>query len=272
MNITIDTKGLREAGQALGTFSDRRFRAALATALTRTALAVRQDQQAEMRDVFDRPTRYTLSSLYVKPATAESQAAEVGIKNDFTTRSPISWLRWQIDGGNRTPKAFEKLLIRAGAMPAGKLAVPGKFAKLDAFGNMSTGQLRQILSQLRIEPTRGATTVLPTVYAADNDATRKAKQRRIGAAYRRAGGQFVAFPNGRGKLLAGIYQVRDTAWGRSAPKPVLVFVSRASYEAGRYDFEYVSRLSIERNLQREVERAMGEQMQRWAAAGARRVG
>lgn len=219
MRMTIDTRGLREAGQAFGMFSDRRARAGLATALTRTAVAVRQSQQAEMRDVFDRPTRYTLNSLYVRPATADSLRAEVGIKDDFTSRSPIKWLRWQIDGGNRTAKAFERLLIRAGAMPADMLAVPGRFARLDAFGNMSTGQLRQILSQLRIEPTSGVTSVLPRVLTSDNAPTRKAKERRIAAAYRRAGGQFVAFPNGRGRLPAGIYQVRATAWGRSDPRP-----------------------------------------------------
>lgn len=271
MRMTIDTKGLRDAGQSFGAFSDRRARAALATAATRTALAVRVDQQAEMRDVFDRPTRFTLNSLFVKPAAADSLRAEVGIKDDFTRRAPIKWLRWQIDGGNRTPKAFEQLLIRSGAMPSGMLAVPGRFARLDPFGNMSPGQLRQILSQLRIEPTSGVTSVLPIVGRGDDAVTRKAKERRIAAAYRRAGGQFVAFPSGRGRLPPGVYQVRATAWGRSDPRPVLVFVDRASYEAARYDFDYVSQLSIGRHLPREVQRALGEQLLRWGQVGARRA-
>lgn len=264
MNFTIDTTDLRRAGSAFARFSDRRFNAGLATALTRTALAVQAAQQAEMRDVFDRPTRYTLQSVFVSPARADNLAARVGIKDDYTRRSPIKWLRWQIDGGTRTPKAFELLLMRSGAMPQGMVTVPGRAVRLDAFGNISTGQLRQILSQLRIEPTSGVTSTLPRITSADTPASRKAKERRIKSAYQRAGGQYVAFPNGRGKLKPGIYQVRSTGFGRTDPKPVLVFVSKATYEAGRYDFDYVSQLAINRNLQREVDTAMAQQLKRWA--------
>jgi hypothetical protein len=165
----------------------------------------------------------------------------------------------------RTPKAFERALMRAGAMPDDMRAVPGKFARLDAFGNISAGQIRQILSQLRIELSSGATSVLPRVLAADNKATTKAKQRRIASAYRRAGGQYVAFPRGRGKLRAGIYLVRFSGFGRADPQPVLIFVTKADYETGRYDFHYVSQLSVERNLPAQVDAAMQDQLRRWAA-------
>lgn len=285
MNLTIDVTDIERARKALAGFSDRRFNVALATALTRTAIEVRQAEEREMRDAFDRPTRFTLNSLYVKPAQASSLQAEVGIKDDFTQRSPLKWLRWQIRGGLRTPKAFEKLLIGAGAMPSGMVAVPGRFARLDAFGNHSTGQLRQILSQLRIEPTQGATSALPRLSGRDQAALRDAaakgtrgpvnigavkearsRRNRINGAYRRAGGQFVAFPNGRGKLRPGIYQVRATAFGRADPKPVIIFVASARYEAGRFDFDYVARLVADRSLAAHVNTALQEQMQRLAAA------
>jgi hypothetical protein len=267
MNFTIDNRQVEQLRRSYGAFSDRRFAAGLATALTRTAQAVKLAQQAEMRDVFDRPAPYTLGAVFVDRARADKLEARVGIANapGGRGRAPISWLRWQISGGQRTPKAYERALMRAGALPDDMRTVPGKFAKLDVFGNISAGQIRQILSQLRIELSSGATSALPRVQAADNAATRKAKQRRIGSAYKRAGGQYVAFPNGRGKLKPGIYQVRSTGFGRTDPKPVLIYVKSASYEAGRYDFHYVSQLAVERNLPDAVDAALQDQLRRWAA-------
>jgi hypothetical protein len=277
LNFTIDTSDLERVRKSFAMFSDRRFNAGLATALTRTAVAVRDAQQAEMRDVFDRPTRYTLQSVFVKGAAADNLVARVGIKDDFTKRSPFKWLRWQIDGGNRTPKAVERLLMQSGAMAADMLMVPGPAARLDAYGNVSAGQMRQILSQLRIEPTQGATSALPRVQVDDNDAARKAKRRRIKGAYTRAGGRYIAFPNGRGKLRPGIYFNDGRNFGRlgygnsSHMRPVLFFVSKATYQAGRYDFDYVAELAIKRNLQPEVDKAMSDQLRRWSEKTAKQA-
>jgi hypothetical protein len=286
MQVTIDSRQIEQLRRSYSAFSDRRFNAGLATALTRAAQAVKLAQQAEMRDVFDRPSPYTLGSVFVDRARADKIEARVGIANSpgGRGRAPISWLRWQINGGQRTPKAYERALMRAGAMPDDMRTVPGKFARLDAFGNISAGQIRQILSQLRIELSSGATSTLPRVGKGERaliagggkgqvvgplftsfvkDA--KAKQRRIDSAYRRAGGQYVAFPNGRGKLRAGIYQVRSTGFGRTDPKPVLIYVKSANYEAGRYDFHYVSELAVQRNLPGAVNQALQDQLRRWAA-------
>lgn len=284
MNFTLDNRQVDQLRRSYAAFSDRRFAAGLATALTRTAQAIKQAQQAEMRDVFDRPAPYTLGAVFVDRARADKLEARVGIANapGGRGRAPISWLRWQINGGQRTPKAYERALMRAGALPDDMRTVPGKFARLDAFGNISAGQIRQILSQLRIELSSGATSALPAVSRADRrlagQTTRKAgpaartdikvarfKVRRVDSAYKRAGGQFVAFPQGRGKLRAGIYQVRSTGFGRTDPKPVLLFVSSASYEAGRYDFHYVSELAYRRSVDAEIDDAMQDQLRRWAA-------
>lgn len=286
MRYSIDTSDLERVRRSFEQFSDRRFAAGLATALTATAKAVQTAQQAEMRDVFDRPTRWTLGAVYVQPAAAAKLEAAVGIMdNPFGGRPPIKWLRWQIRGGLRTPTALERRLMAAGAMPNDMRLVPGRFARLDAFGNISTGQIRQILSQLRIELSSGATSALPRVSGADRRLIARARRRsgfvgpisgsalkdararvnRVNAAYKRAGGQFVAFPLGRGKLRPGIYQVRDFgALGRSDPRPVLIFVSKAQYETGRYDFDYVSQLAIRRHLPAQVDAAMADQLRRWA--------
>lgn len=266
MKVTLTATGLDRVQAELTGFSQRRIRSALATALTRTAVAAKEDERREMLDSFDRPTPYTLNSLYAKPATPDRLESEVGIKGDQgSARSATAWLRWQVHGGQRRWTGFERTLIRCGAMPDDMRAVPGRFARLDAFGNLSRGQMAQIVSQLRIETGRlGSTRTLPRLSFDDTKADRRRKLAAVRSSQRRAGGQFVAFPNGRGKLLPGVYLVRDTAWGRTAPKPVVVFVSKAEYEP-RFDFYFVAQLAA-RRLGRELERAVGESIARRAGA------
>jgi hypothetical protein len=248
MKWVFDASDLVRTAQAIGA-SERRLRAVAATALTRTAVRVKEAERREMVDVFDRPTPYTLGSLYATIATAANPVATVGVKDDFGgKRSPLAWLRWQIKGGLRTQTAFEKALVRGGAMRDDQRAVPGAFARMDAFGNMSRGQRIQILSQLRIGTgVLGSERRLPQRVGRDSPDF-KAVNAKIKRAYSKAGGQFLALPNGRGKLKPGVYITRQFASGRSDPRPVLIFVQRASYEPERFDFGYVAQVTIKREL------------------------
>lgn len=256
MKLTVDTRGLNEAVAAFQELP-RQMKFATALALTRTAQRVRDAEVAEMRDVFDRPTPFTLRSVYMKRATPAEPVAEVGISSDSGGFRPAtSWLRWQVYGGLRRQTGYERLLTSAGAMRSDDRAVPGRFARLDAFGNISRGQLVQILSQLRIDSSTGSTRKLVQFDFNDTKKLRNQKKGKIRSAYRRAGGQFVAFPNGRGKLLPGIYLVRNTAFGRTDPKPILIFVSKAEYEAERFDFHYVANVAVQRHLQTELDAAV----------------
>lgn len=268
MILTVDTREIDRLAAALRD-QPRQLAFAGVLALTRTAQRVKEAERHEIADVFDRPTPYTLDALYVRPATRARPEALVGVKDAFGTRSgraPIAYLRWQITGGLRTQTAFEKALVRGGAMRSEDRAVPGKAARLDAYGNLSRGQIQQILSQLRIDTAyagsnRSLTRVLPT----DNARDQRLKRNKIRRAYGRAGGQFVAFPNGRGKLRPGIYLAggRDfgarLGYGRNGRlQPVVVFVSKAEYEAGRFDFDYVAQLAVTRHLLSEFDRAVRE--------------
>lgn len=250
MNLTIDLTQIRT--KLIDPLQDApaRMRLAVAIALTKTAVLVRAAERREMQDVFDRPTPFTLNSVFVKPATAANPEARVNIKNDFGgSRSALSWLRWQIRGGLRTLTGFEKALVRAGAMDGGDRSVPGKFARLNAFGNMSPGQMQQILSQLRIETGRaGSVRTMARLSFNDTGKQRKATQGKIRRAYAKAGGQFVAFPYGRGNLRPGLYLVPQTSGRKAPPKLVLLFVSKAEYEAGRFDFDYVAQIVVRREL------------------------
>lgn len=276
MDYSIDTRQLDALRRSYARFSDRRFNAGLATALTKTAQAVRTAQVAEMRDVFDRPTPRTLGAVFVSPASAARLEARVGVAdNPFSQggagRAPIKYLRWQIGGGARTLKAFERRLVSAGAMPDDMRAVPGRGARLDAFGNISGGQLRQMFSQLRIELSSGAKSTLTRITPADDAKAKRLKGNTIRRAYGRAGGRYIALPRGRGKLKPGVYFNSGRDFGAKvgygstrSMQPVLLFVRSASYEAGRYDFHYVSQLALQRNLGPNVDAALADQLRRWA--------
>jgi hypothetical protein len=178
MKLNVDIVGIAQARDMLGGLQDKRFAYNIAQALTQTAVEAKPALQREMRDVFDRPTRFTIDSVYVKPATIDNLVAEVGIKNEQAGVRPAThWLRWQVYGGLRRMKAFEKLLVSGGFMRNDQRAVPGQAAKLDAFGNISVGQIVQILSQLRLEAGGGSNRAMARVEVDDNAKTVVASSR-----------------------------------------------------------------------------------------------
>lgn len=205
-------------------------------ALTKTAQLAQEAEVHEMRDVFSRPTPYTLSSVFVRPATSTQLQATVGLKDGATKATPASkFLAPQIDGGQRVQKRFERALQAVGAMPTGYRAVPGSAARLDAYGNMDRGQIVQILAYFQAFPEMG--------YKANmNDKGRS----RLGRGSKRQPGfvYFVGRPGNR--LPLGIYQRVRFARG-SAIRPVLIFVRSAVYQE-RYDFAYVVDLTVRRQF------------------------
>lgn len=268
MNLDLDVREIQAQVERLRDMPQL-MRYPLATALTRTAVQVKAAQAAEMRDSFDRPTPYTLGAIFMTPATAASMVATVGVKDQASGgRAPLAWLRWQIYGGLRRLTGFEKALVRAGAMDGGDRSVPAAYAKLDAFGNLSRGQMAQVLSQLRVETGRlGSTRTMPTFSFNDSKRERNRKRTAIVGQFRRAGGQYLALPYGRGKLKPGLYLV-DRFNSRDV-MPVLIYVSKAQYEPERYDFFGSARFVIDKELQQQVARAIGESSARLMAPRAR---
>jgi len=212
-------------------------RYACAVALTRTAQDVKADLVKEMARVFDRPTRFTLNSLYLKPAKKDDLTARVWLKDEYGTQP--NYLLPQIEGGSRPQKRFEDLLRQRGILSSTERTVPGGGAKLDAFGNMSRGQIVQILSQLGAFNLAGAS----------QNATGSKRSR----AKRAVGSYFVArrgeARTGRGAwkqglkvqhLPSGIY-IKTT----DGIKPVLLFVSSVKYRI-RLQFALVALTTVER--------------------------
>lgn len=265
--LTLRVQGLDEARRSVEGFSDRRFAAAVATALTRTAASIRTDLQREAKAVFDRPTPYTLRQLRYVGATAANLTAAVGFDiaavtdirgtvQRFAAGSDVpssKYLQPQVAGGGRRAKRFEVLLRAAGHLPAGYVTVPGQGAAIDAYGNMSRGQLIQILSQLRITAEAGYT----------RDMSFDARKQL--AAQRKAGGRFFVIPVGDRRAAPGVYQ-REFA-GRGIT-PVIMFVRAARYTP-RFDFYGIaSRLGAQR-FPAELQRALAEHQARLGARAGR---
>ena len=268
MRITL-TSNIDEVRQRFAEFSDRRFNAAMATALTRTAVQVRNAVQAEMPRVLDRPTPYTTRQLRYVPAKADRLAAAVGFNvvnvtdergatiafrelGSYEDTPARKYLAPQIEGGSRRLKRLEVALQAAGALPDGWLTVPGQGARLDAYGNVSKGQVVQVLSQLRIQLVAGSSRNMSF------DARKQIN------AQRKAGGRFFVVKPGEGKLQPGVYQ-REFI-GRNIT-PIFIFVRSASYKR-RFDFDGLTRRVADATLPQEIDRALSESLARLRARGA----
>jgi hypothetical protein len=217
-------------------------------ALTRTAQDGKRAELAEIDRAIDRPTPYTRNAVYVDPATRAKPSAAFGLKDaewfSMPGHQPGRYLRPQIDGGQRDVKAFEKLLQAAGHMPRGWFAVPGSAARFDAYGNVSRGQIIQILSQLRLTASAGYTRNLRV----GGDRASIAARRR---AFVRAGGQFFVVKPGEGRAKPGIYSRQVLGKKTHGPlrkvRPVFVFVPRTTYRR-RLDWEQVADRTVNERL------------------------
>ena len=217
---------------------DKQLPFATSLAINNTAKKVKAAEEKEIRDVFDRPTLFTQNSLFIKPSNKTNLTASVKLKDEASKGVPAAkYLQAEIKGGERRLKRYEVALRAAGVLPEGYFTVPGEAAKIDAFGNMSRGQINQILSYFRAN--RDAT-------QASTDRTRaklaKGTKKQYGISY------FASRP-GNGKLPFGIWMKVLSSFG-TAVRPVLIFVQSARYEA-IYDFKYVADVTIQKHFNNE---------------------
>ena len=241
--LTIKFDGVDELRRQLSGFSDRRFSAAIATALTRSAKHAQGELKQEMVRSLDRPTPYTLNALRIWPATATELSARVAFRNEGESGNANNYLMPNVAGGARVTNRVEAALRAIGALPSGWFATPGQGATLDAYGNMARSQTMQILAQLRSSKMAG-----PQPKGASLQAARK------------AGGRFFVMPVG-GKTQPGVYQ--QEMFGKSIT-PVLVFVQQPQYSK-RYPFFDLAKRIAEDRLPIEVERSIAEHVNRLAA-------
>jgi len=145
---------------------------------------------------------------------------------------------------------MEARLLRAGLIPSGYNAVPGGAAKLDVNGNMSQGQISQLLNVL------GAYTEAGYNKANDKTTKRLAKGNIKKNVY---GFAYIVIKVGASRpkhLQPGVYQRVSTGFGSSL-KPILMFVKRANYKQ-RLDFFGIATKTINEEFPKEFTKSFDE--------------
>lgn len=208
---------------------------ATAKALTAVGQKIKQEQIAEMKRAFDRPTTFTLNSMFLKPATKRNQQAVVWLKDWAPKGTPANkYLAPQIYSGQRALKGFERLLNARGILPDGYYAVPSRKVRKDASGNMSKGVLNQLLSYSGAQRDRHQNT--------KQGQRRQQKQK------------FMLLDERDGKP-GGIWQLTDD----QRMYPILIFVKAPTYKQ-RFDFYRVADRVYRANIVAEFDKALSDAM------------
>lgn len=255
MKFSVDTSGFEELKNSLAGFSDRRFRAAVATALTRTAKKGAGIWQDKINQAIDRPTARTMSATTFKGATANNLQAEVLVKDQLSGTSPDSYLLPQEKGGSRLVKKFEQALINSGAMPRGYITVPGRAAPRDPYGNVTRSLIIAVIAQLGTDYSPGYQRVIS-----------KSVTKRLARA-KKTGKAFMVVKPGEERIQhadAGIY-LRQTDGKR-----VAMFLFKRSVRYGRrLDLMGRGKDAIEQVFENEMNIAMTQAIESLMRKGSR---
>lgn len=245
---------IQEVVKALGA-AESQLPFAAAKALTKTGQQVKVAEQLEIASNVTSPTPYTSRAVYLQTATKTRLEARVWLKDG---NRPEHYLLPLIEGGSRPLKRFEQRLRMLGYMGADERAVPGTAMQLDAYGNVSRGQIVKILSQLRTDVVSGVS------QNATNSKRSKAKRATVQYfASQGSGSQHPGWAQRKRAMFGqhlprGVWERRVHAWGSSV-RPVLLFVKGTAYTK-RIDFFGVAIRVIDQNLKANAERAVGEAM------------
>ncbi|OUL25884.1 hypothetical protein BV378_14200 [Nostoc sp. RF31YmG] len=237
--IEVDADNL--LGRQFSTLERQNLPFAIVQAVNATAFDIREQWQRVAPRVFDRPTSLTRNAAMYRKATKDRLYAEIFLRDEADKGTPpAKYLTPQVQGGLRRKKGFEVLLQQKGMMPAGQFAVAGRGAKLDAYGNVSAGEITRILSQLGAQR---------DVYQNESAASRRRRTSegrryeylgrdrkgatKVAGRLVRRGGRYFALQKRRGRLAPGVYERIGTGFG-SAVRSVFIYTSRASYRP-RYD-------------------------------------
>jgi hypothetical protein len=218
--------------------NQKQVRFAASVALNKTARLAKDEAVAVMKRSFDRPTPFTLRSLFIKPSTKANLQAMVYVKDQAAggkSKSLAESLGHEFSGGTRIRKRLELWLERAGYISSNEFVVPGAAAKLDQYGNMSRGQIQQILSQLRAGSD-------PTAFKSSSVRSKRNVAKSGGIFWSRGG-----------KLPRGAWMRYGFAAG-NAVKPLLLVINSPVYKR-RVNLPEITRRVIARNFEREFKKA-----------------
>lgn len=219
--MQISVKGeLKNLTRRLSNLQTKYIPKATALALTGAAFDGRKSVQEEMPKAFDRPTRFTVKGVMVKPAKVNHLTATVWLKGwSAKGGNAVTFLQPGIEGGPRKAKPYERLLRERGILPTSMFTVPGPGAKIDAYGNISRGQLVKMLAALQ--------------------ALRDPLQR------------------SKGKKAKAYFVTKGAIWESRGKKavPILLFAKQPTYKQ-RLDFHGIAARAAHKAFPREFERAL----------------
>jgi len=259
MDINV-TSNIKEVIANVDNFVKKQITFVVAKTLTKTAKDVKDEEVKQLPRYIDRPTPYTVNSIYVKPATKTNLTSEVGFKDyagGGTNKRGASTMLPQVEGGRRSVKGFENALRRIGVLPQGMFIAPGEACPLDAYGNIPPSLIIQIMSYFRAFGEQG--------YKANITDKRKAKLKK-GSKKTGFGFEYIVSygpgtNSGRQHLPAGIYKKTYFLAGKGtkagAIKPIMMFVKAPSYRA-RFPFFDIARRIVDQKLKPNFDEAMRE--------------
>ncbi len=271
--IEVDADNL--LGRQFSALERQNLPFAIVQAVNATAFDIREQWQRVAPRVFDRPTSLTRNAATYRKATKDRLYAEILLRDEAAKGTPpAKYLAAEVQGGTRRKKGFEILLQQRGVMPAGQFAVAGRGAKLDAYGNVSAGEITKILSQL------GAQRDAYQNESASSRRRRTSEGRRyeylgrdrkgatkVAGRVVRRGGRYFALQKRRGRLAPGVYERIGTGFG-SAVRSVFIYTSRASYRP-RYDIFGLAQRAWDKLMpfyfNRELDKALASSKYRSAA-------
>lgn len=199
MIFKIEVTGLDEVIRNLNNLAQKEMPFAISKGLNDTTAEIRTAEVRKMKEVFKEPTPYTLKSTYIRPANKTKLDAEVGV-NDLA----MKYLEPQIFGGPRAMKRSERYLQHFWS--------PGGGARLNKYGNISPGQITQVLSVLGR---------LPDKYSNISVRSRKRNLKPR---------DYFLLRTKHGKLTPGVWERK-----KSGVKPILAFIRGPQYKR-RYPF------------------------------------
>jgi len=234
--MQIDIKSdIDKLKKDLTSIQKKQIPAATQWALNNTAKKVKAAEVREIKKVFNRPTRFTQNSLWIKWARKTKLQALVKLKDEAFKGNPAAkFLQPEIEGGARRHKGFEKLLISKGQMPRNMYAIPSRTIKKNQYGNVSNGVIQKILSGLSSQR---------DTYQNAHSGSKRSKT--------------------AGKFFSGVIGHTHGIWDigrlqRGLPALLFIFVTGAPRYRARFNFQRVAKKTIGIVFKREFKKTMAK--------------
>lgn len=240
--ITIKVDGLEDLQSMLGDISYK-MPSVLARGLTETAKDVKEQVNGWLPRLLDRPTPYTMKSLFVFPAEKNDLRAAVAFRSEVYGRQPRHFMdqvhasrsmRAQVYGGRRELKASEKRLLANGITKDGRqFLIPAKGAKIDRYGNVPGSFMNKVLY--------GGVKMGSASQGYEYPMNRRTQGE---SKY----GQYFVLKKNFGHTPVGIFKNMGK---KKPPMPVFLFASKADYKS-RIPFEQIARAQIDRSYKQRM--------------------